>query len=379
MYNGRSTRPGPAGRDSLFGWTIFIIFLAIFAAGCWIGSFYIFGHPEEALSYRVLRTLGKIDAPRRFALTAAPRGQFLDANKLFDRFTKLQPRQLESENKRLQRGYVRNYEQHKELIPYVVGSYDLLGAFRLGPGNFFTGGVVALAQSVENPKVLLELVFPTPEKDAAAAERTLTTGLDLRLPKTMDLIAVINARILPDGRLNITAVPLLYGNYTSSGTAGTFSLEPPTDLNVGAGLPVLNEAAVKEAEKHYAAYLQRTGFARGSSSLARVQPPAVVKPVEVPVARAVPVQRGTPGPVQEPAIPRALPATPAGEVTVRRAEPVKPAVAGGDEAVPVRRAEPVAPRAVPAASPAQAAVPLQPFGGAAPEQQPSPARTGQTE
>ena len=63
------------GDDNLFVWTVFIVLLALFAAACWIGSFYVFGHPENAFSYRVLRSLGKVDQPKRFKLTAAPRGQ----------------------------------------------------------------------------------------------------------------------------------------------------------------------------------------------------------------------------------------------------------------------------------------------------------------
>lgn len=370
MLRTNSIHSRRSGHDGLFGWTIFIILLAAFAAISWIGSFYIFGHPEKAFSYRVLRAFGKIDAPKQFALTAAPRGQFLDAGKLFERYAKMPAHELSAENSRLLRAYLRNYEQYKEPVPYVIGSYEIIGTFRLGPTNLFTSGVVALAQSVENPKVLLELVFPAGEKNTTEIERTLVTGLDLKLPKTLDLIAMVNARIMPDGRLNITAVPLLYGTYTSSGSAGMFNLEPPADLNVSAGLPVLNQAAVGEAEKHYSAYLQRAGITgRSSASLMRVQAPAAVKPVTVPVVRAVPVKREQPAPTEQPSssapVARAVPVTKAtgSEPPVRRAEAVvRPAAtaAATPDAVPVRRAEPVQPRAAQAATPAPV-VPLQPF------------------
>ena len=70
----------------------------------------------------------------------------------------------------------------------------------------------------------------------------LLTGLNLRFDKTVDLSAVVNVTRLKDGRLQFTAVPLLYGSYTTSSGAGTFSLEPPTRLNVAAGLPVVGHA-----------------------------------------------------------------------------------------------------------------------------------------
>lgn len=297
-----------AGSDGLFGWTIFILLLGALVVACWMGSFYIFGHPEKSLSYGLLRKLGKIDAPRRFELTAAPRGQFLDANQLFERFGTMPPAHLADENDKLLRAYLRNYHQSKDLVPYVIGPFNIMGAFSLGPDNFFPSGVVALARSTENPKVLLELVFPAEEKNVANLERMLKTGLDLQLVKTLDLSAVINARVMPDGRLNITAVPLLYGNYTSSDATGMFSLEPPQDLNVAAGLPVLNQAAVEKAEEHNQSCLQRAGLAAGPASLVRVQPTEPVNPAAaaIPVARAEPAD----GTLDGKPVARALPVTP---------------------------------------------------------------------
>jgi hypothetical protein len=79
------------GKDDLFLWTIIIIVLAGLTVLSWIGSFYVFGHPEKGFSYRILRTLDKIDTPKRFEITKAPRGQFLDANKLLERFATMSP------------------------------------------------------------------------------------------------------------------------------------------------------------------------------------------------------------------------------------------------------------------------------------------------
>lgn len=356
-----------AGRDDLFGWTIFIILLAGFAAACWIGSFYVFGHPEKSFSYGLLRTLGKIDPPRRFELTAAPRGQFLDANKLFERFSTMPPRQLASTNEMLLRSYLRNYEQHKELVPYVIGPFNIMGSFRLGSNNFFPEGVVALARSTENPAVLLELVFPSSPENVANLERMLLTGLDLKLVKTLDLTAVINARMLPDGRLTITAVPLLYGNYTSSDSTGTFSLEPPQELNVSEGLPILNAAAIEEADKHYAAYLERAGLApKTAASLMRVQQPEAVKTDSPPVARAVPAN--LPPPTSAPVTMDNVPVARAVPASSDQPPPVARAVPANETAdVPVARAEPV-----------NAAAPLQPFSAATPAPAATPATIATT-
>ena len=50
---------GEAGRDHLFLWTVFILLLIGMAFACWLGSFYIFGHPEKPRPYRLLKKLGK--------------------------------------------------------------------------------------------------------------------------------------------------------------------------------------------------------------------------------------------------------------------------------------------------------------------------------
>jgi len=284
MIKLRVNRHRGGNQDNLFGWTVFLLLLAIFAGVSWVGSFYIFGHPEKSISYGILRTLGKIDAPKRFELTKAPRGQFLDADKLFERYGKMTPRELEAGNASLLRNYLRNYQRTKELVPYVIGNFNVMGAFRLGPNNFFPDGVVALAQSKENPSVLLELIFPAAEADVGQLERMLRMGLDLQLARTLDLSALINARIMPDGRLNLTAVPLLYGSYTSTDAAGTLNLEPPADLNISAGLPVLNQAAVDEADKRYSAQRKPSGIALRSPTLMRVQRTEAIAESAIPVA-----------------------------------------------------------------------------------------------
>jgi hypothetical protein len=373
MSRRHTTRPGAAGQDNLLGWTIFIVLLAVFAALSWIGSFYIFGHPENGFSYRVLRALGKIEPPRRFELTKAPRGQFLDADKLFQRFSELSPAGLAAENDKLLRNYLRNYQHTKDRVPYVIGSFNVMGAFRLGPKNFFTSGVVALARSKENPSVLLELVFPAEEKNAANLERMLLTGLDLQLARTLDLTAVINARITPDGRLHLTAVPLLYGSYTSTDATGTFSLEPPDQLNVAAGLPMLNQAAVEKAAAHYRQYLQRAGLPddepAGAAVLMRVQKPQPADPDALPEPPALPetateMLDGMP-------VARAVPVDTVGEeIPVARAEPVTatfpdaPALPS-----PAPSPTPPAPTPTPAAE-------LQPFSEAAAPTPALPAATG---
>jgi hypothetical protein len=50
----------------------------------------------------------------------------------------------------------------------------------------------------------------------------------------------------------ITTVPLLYGTYTVTKGTGTFTLEPPLDLNLRAGWPLYKEQPRLRAELHFA-------------------------------------------------------------------------------------------------------------------------------
>ena len=73
-------------KTNFFAWTIAILVLSGAAIAAWLGSFYIIGQPERPESYRILQKLHKIDPPKRFALTAAPAGEFLKPKQLFARY-----------------------------------------------------------------------------------------------------------------------------------------------------------------------------------------------------------------------------------------------------------------------------------------------------
>ncbi|MEI9895645.1 MAG: hypothetical protein WDN28_17595 [Chthoniobacter sp.] len=103
----------PKGHDNLFLWTIFILLLIGLAFACWMGSFWVFGHPEKPKAYQILMKLKKLDAPLRFEVTAAPPGEFLTASKLFERYSKFTRLELENENGALIRDYIRNYRETK--------------------------------------------------------------------------------------------------------------------------------------------------------------------------------------------------------------------------------------------------------------------------
>jgi hypothetical protein len=255
-FDERSYRPGR--KTNWFAWSIAVLLLIGMAMAAWLGSFYIFGQPERPDSYRVLQKLHKIEPPRRFELTAAPKGEFLNAQKIYERYSSLRPAELGRANAELVRNYIRNYQRVRGLVPYVVGRYDIIEARELSSSDVFTTGMVALTRSADRGELLMEHLYPGDPRDVALMKQTLAVGLEIRLERTHDLSAIIHVERLADGRLLITTIPLLYGSYTVTRGPGTFNLEPPNELNLAAGWPIFKEEQRRKAERHYAALRAKT-------------------------------------------------------------------------------------------------------------------------
>jgi len=253
----------------MFGWSIAILLLTGLAFAAWLGSFYIFGQPERPESYRILKKLGKIDPTKRFALTSAPSGEFLSSKQLYDRYIALSPTELAKTNAELSRNYIRNFQSVRGLVPYIVGRFTIMEARELTPNDLLTSGMVALTNAVDHGETLLEHVYPSDPHALPLMKQTLVTGLEIKLDRTHDLSAVIHAERLSDGRIMITAMPLLYGSYTVTRGPGTFTLEPPLDLNLKAGWPLFRESARVAAETRFR---ERVSPNRQSSVVAGLAP-----------------------------------------------------------------------------------------------------------
>jgi hypothetical protein len=306
----------PRRRINYFAWTVAILLLTGFAFAAWLGSFYIFDQPERPESYRMLQRLHKIEPPKRFELTAAPAGEFLNAKQLYDRYVAMGEAELTKANAELARNYIRNYTQVRGLVPYITGRFMMMEARELGPTDVFTSGMVALTSSVDHPELLMEHIYPAGSDVTPLMKQTLTVGLEIKLERTHDLSAVIHAERLADGRIMITAIPLLYGTYTITRGPGTFTLEPPLNLNLAAGWPLFKEQMRAKAELHYVNYRRQAAGPQGQvpiiglppsgtpapaqNELVRIEP---AKPVETPpiaqvpsrnakLAKATPLPRG---------------------------------------------------------------------------------------
>ena len=283
----------PRRRINYFAWTVVILLLIGFALAAWLGSFYIFSQPERPDSYKILQRLHKIEIPKRFELTAAPAGEFLNSKQLYERYSEMGNAELARTNAELARNYIRNYQAVRGLVPYVVGRYKIVSARELGPGDVFTSGMVALTGAADNGELLMEHLYPANPEALPLMKQTLNVGLEIKLERSHDICSVIHAERLVDGRMMITAVPLLYGSYTVTRGLGTFRLEPPLSLNLVAGWPLFKAPERKQIEQRYAENQQKTAIAQGAPisipgfSPSATPPPAANELVRVEQAIAI--------------------------------------------------------------------------------------------
>jgi hypothetical protein len=353
----KATRKDESG---LFGWTVLILIFIGIAIACWIGSFYIFGHPEKPLSHQILTRLKKIDPPKRFELTAAPRGEFLHAPQILERYGPMKPRQLARTNETLLRNYIRNYKPAEGLVPYVIGTFNILDSFELTGDDFFPSGVVALAQSKENPKLLIEQIFCADKRVIPTLHRTLLTGLDIDLKRENELASIVNVERLKGDRIKITTVSILYPSYESATTEGTFTLDPPEALHVEAGLPVVTGARQSEAEAKYDHYRRKAQLA-GKNTDPQPDQGTPAKPRLMRVEKPLAVNEPTPPPPARAMEPVATPIPP---ILLASAAPTS-------QSPEIRAAIPVVPVASPSPSPLASPSP-SPSPSPTPASSPSP-------
>src|SRR5947208_7205750 len=108
----------------------------------------------------------------------------------------------------------------------------------------------------------MEHLFRSKPEALPLMKQTLTVGLEVKLERTHDVSAVIHAERLVDGRILVTAVPLLYGSYTVTRGLGTFRLEPPPSLNLVGGWPLFKSQERASIEQHLAEYRQKMAAAQ---------------------------------------------------------------------------------------------------------------------
>ena len=100
-----------------------------------------------------------------------PPGEFLSARQLYERYNSMGTAEFAKTNAELARNYIRNFQQVRGLVPYVVGRYVIMEARELSSSDIFTSGMVALSDSVENPELMLEHLYPAEPRTVVRIDR----------------------------------------------------------------------------------------------------------------------------------------------------------------------------------------------------------------
>jgi hypothetical protein len=232
----------------------------------WILSFYVISHPEVPKCYKFLKKLKRIEPAKRFAVTDAPRGDFLSPAKVLEHFGKMGPAELERENADLLRAFIMNFREAKRKTLYVTGKFDVVQAHQLGPLDFFPTGVAVIAQSIEYPQLVLEMLLTAPAKTVPSIKAAFPVGGDVALHRSRDLFAVLHVERLADGRMQFTTIPLPYGGWRIPKRELDFTLRSPEELekadpkftlNIDAGLPVIKGARLTKGLDAYAGFRRK--------------------------------------------------------------------------------------------------------------------------
>ena len=270
--------------NGFFIWSVVLLLMTGLCFASWVGSFYVVAHPENPKCYAILKKFKRVEPPKRFDVTDAPKGEFLSAARLLDHYGKLGKLELEHENAVLLRNYLTNFRESGKRVPYVAGKFQVVQSFSLGKADCFPSGAVAIAVSENLPQMLVEFVFPAAPKDVATIRETVAMGADINLQRSQDLWALVHVERHPDGRMQFTVMPLPYGGWQLKRGQGSFTLQSPeellrdhkVELNLKAGLPIVRDPRLASAQAGYKEF-RRKQLARGGDDVAALAGPELVR------------------------------------------------------------------------------------------------------
>ena len=276
------TKPRSTG-NGFFLWSVVLLLMTGACFASWIGSFYVVANPENPKCYRLLARFKRIDPPKRFPVTEAPKGEFLSPARLLDRYGKLGPVELARENSLLLRDYLMNYRESRRRVPYLAGRFQVVQSHVLGKSDLFPSGAVAVAQAENLPQVLVEYVFPAAPQNVQTIRDTVAMGAEITLQRSHDLWALINVKRHEDGRMQFTVVPLPYGGWQLKKGEGSFTLRSPEELlryhkiaiNLAAGFPIVRDPKLANGLAEYKQFRRKALVGAGDDQAALAGPELV--------------------------------------------------------------------------------------------------------
>ncbi len=207
----------------------------------------IFANPHEALNYKMLDSIKRLEPIKEFSALAPPGGDIANIENLYSKFGSLSSQELDLLNKQLLKNYVTNYKQ-QTLNTYICGDFRVIKTRVLNEDDRFQNGIVIKAEAMHRASeytdpqpfpVWIEIILPN--APASAADDIIKGDL-LEINKNPFFSSVLFVqRILRDDNdhiMSFTVIPLVYESpWTPPRDAEKFNFKAPKKLNMSAPLP----------------------------------------------------------------------------------------------------------------------------------------------
>ena len=241
----RPVEEPPPSRPAYFWWLLANALAICFAITSWVVCLNVFGAPETARNYAILKKLGRTPVLKRYTVLDVPAGNSLPPKELYGKYMALKEEERKELNSLLMRNYLTNFDSPL-LLMYVEGDYQIAGVKKLDSKDFLDPGVVVRAQALVKPDdftkptpypVFIEYVFPSEDVSVSSFK----AGDILGLKKSPNCAAVVHVEKIiheDDPALLLTVIPIAYGPYQVEKRI-PFRIEPPATLRPGAGFPVI--------------------------------------------------------------------------------------------------------------------------------------------
>lgn len=233
-------------------WTVILSVLAVAAVASVLVTLHLKLRPESPFSYHLLRLSGNAPALERFGEANRPAGEFYGARETVELTLNEAERNIENLNRLARRNYLYNYPDIEFSANYLHGEFIVLRSRQLTTADFFRGGIAVLAQSVDDPRFIMEYLLPIAQRtEQDAGLEAMQPGAKLRLRQEPDANVMLHLHREGAQFVLASVIPLTYGQLQAESLPEIAVLTPPGLILHPARFPVLRTEFIDYLNSSY--------------------------------------------------------------------------------------------------------------------------------